>query len=326
VLEHKVQQNFAISYLNNRDADKIRHYYKRVPITMFVNNVEEQSDSRCVYKIIDGYNSLQNNAIKNISTIINSILFIKNMRVGNKEEQSDMFAMLKEQNMLVAETAEDGGNAKKDVDAKFLNNPLNQDQVKILTSSLEDSIHQISGVPNFSSETFAQNSSGTALQLKLLGFINLGYNKQKYFTPSLLRVLKLTLNYLEYIKVDKYNVDLDNIYVNYTMNIPSNDIDITTQIINLKNAGMLNPEVLLSKLSYVKDVDSYIKGIETPVEEKDINIDKSIDKSNNLTNNNINGEHNGDHNLAYTPLQKPNERVQMDKSKRDNLKNYSKSL
>ena len=88
--------------------------------------------------------------------------------------------------------------------------------------------------------------------------------KELSFTPSLMLVLDLVLDFCENNDKDyeEYYVDLDLIRLEYAHDLPSNDLDMVTQIANLSNSGTLNPETALQHISWIKNAHEYVKGME----------------------------------------------------------------
>lgn len=233
----------------------VPHLLGRVAITEFDNNELMRGDAEPVYDLITAYNKLQNDRLQNVEDLVQYVLLLKNVRVGNSEEQEAFVDLLKEHRVLAVEG--DG------VDAKFLTNPLDQNQLQVLAGDLDMLIHQISRVPNLTSSEFVQSTSEPALKLKLKGYLDLAKEKERSFTPALMRVLKMILAFISRLpSMSKYVFDLEEIDLKYTHTLPSNDQEMITQIMNLKNADLLNPKIALQNISWIENVDAYIEGIE----------------------------------------------------------------
>ena len=124
-------------------------------------------------------------------------------------------------------------------------------------------------------------------------------------------VLKLTLDFVKDNDESLYNkvkFDLDNIDLVYTHSLPSNDGDMVRNIVNLANVGQLAPRISLQGLSFIPNVDAYLK----EVKEYNDYIDKRKAQANNKN------ENNG---LNATNLERQNA-TPKDKGQEDNLKNY----
>ena len=234
----------------------IAHPFGVVPLIEFKNNELLFGDARPVYELLKSYNLLQNSRIQNVEDMVKYVLMLKNVRIGNEDEQENFTNMLKNHRVLALE----GDNA----DAKFLQNALDQTDLQRLVDDIEAQIEMVSRVPNFNSAEFAQNSSEPALKLKLKGFLDLAKEKERYFSTALSQVIGMTLDYLETFggrEGAKYLFDMNDIEIEYSHNLPSNDMDKITQLVSLNTLGLLNPRVALQELSWIKNVDEYLAGV-----------------------------------------------------------------
>jgi SPP1 family phage portal protein len=234
----------------------IPHPFGVVPLIEFKNNELLYGDARPVYELLKSYNLLQNSRIQNVEDMVKYVLMLKNVRIGNEDEQENFTNMLKNHRVLALE----GDNA----DAKFLQNALDQTDLQRLVDDIEAQIEMVSRVPNFNSAEFAQNSSEPALKLKLKGFLDLAKEKERYFSTALSQVLGMTLSYLERFggrEGAKFLFDMNDIEIEYSHNLPSNDMDKITQLVSLNTLGLLNPRVALQELSWIKNVDEYLAGV-----------------------------------------------------------------
>jgi SPP1 family phage portal protein len=234
----------------------VPHPFGVVPLIEFKNNELLFGDARPVYELLKSYNVLQNSRIQNVEDMVKYVLMLKNVRVGNEEEQENFTNMLKNHRVLALE----GDNA----DAKFLQNALDQSDLQRLVDDIEAQIEMVSRVPNFNSAEFAQNSSEPALKLKLKGFLDLAKEKERYFSTALSQVIAMTLGYLERFggrEGAKYLFDMNEIEIEYSHNLPSNDMDKITQLVSLNTLGLLNPRIALQELSWIKNVDEYLAGV-----------------------------------------------------------------
>lgn len=256
------KQMLCIPYLawkNTSDGEGINyveHNFGDIPIVEFPNNADYKGDAECVFDLIRLYNEIQNNRCKNVYDVVNYILFLKNVRLGDEKETQKVVSLLKEHHILPSM----GDN----VDAKFLSNPLNQDQMQTLANNIKDLIHLISRVPDLSSVDFSQNASDPILKIKTKPLLDLCSDKEKKCTEPYRKVISMVLNWCSKYADDyqDFNFDLQKTRLVYTHSLPSNDNDMITMITNLTNSGMANPEVLLQQLSFVPSVHDYIKGME----------------------------------------------------------------
>ena len=194
-----------------------------------------------------------------------------------------------------------------------MSNPLNQTDIQKLADDYKKEIHYITHIPDFTSVEFTQNASDPILKAKTKPLLDLCNDKEKWFNKGYMIVLYLTL---EFVKendkklYEKIKFDLDKIDLVYTHTLPSNDIDTINAIVNLSNAGLCNPEVLLQGVSMIPNVNDYIKGMYKYNEY----VDKRKEKTNNKNSNS---------GVNETNLQRQNANPQ-GKEQEDNLANATK--
>ena len=279
------------------------HGFSDIPIIEFINNKECISDCKPALPLIALYSALQNNRFQNVDDIMNYLLFIKNARLGNEKEAKQAIDLIKDHRVIALE----GDN----VDAKFLSNPLNQTDIQKLADDFKNEIHYITHIPDFTSVEFTQNASDPILKAKTKPLLDLCLEKEKWFNKGYLKVLKITLDFVKENDKDLYKeiqFNVDNIDLVYTHTLPSNDIDTVNAIVNLSNAGLCNPRVLLQGVSMIPNVDEYLKGMY----EYNEYVDKRKEKTNNKSNNGGTND---------TNLDRQNEKV-VSKQQQDNMKNF----
>ena len=230
------------------------HGFNDIPIIEFQNNKECISDCKAVLPLIGLYSKLQNNRFQNVDDIINYLLVIKNARLGDDEESRAAISLIQNQRVLPLEG--------DDVDAKFLSNPLNQTDIQTLANEYKNLIHYISHIPDFTSTEFTQNASDPILKAKTKPLLDLCLEKEKWFNRGYFQLLNIVLDFVkkndsklyEKIKFDTESIDLVYQHV-----LPSNDTDMVHNIVNLANCGVLAPRIALQDLSFIPNVDEYIK-------------------------------------------------------------------
>ena len=301
-----IKNSFFTDYMawtiNGKEASVVEHGFNDIPIIEFPNNAEYKGDAECVFDLIALYNEVTNNRCKNLYDIVNYILFLKNVRLGDEEETKKVIALLKQHHILPSEG--------EDVDAKFLTNPINQEQMQTLANNIKDLIHLISRVPDLSGTDFSQNASDPILKIKTKPLLDLCSDKEKKCTEPYLRVIRMVLEWCSRhsYDFDEFNFDIDKTRLVYAHNLPSNDSDMITMITNLANSGMANPEVLLQQLSFIPSVSDYIKGMDK--------WNEQVDKRKSLQQNNEKG-------LNANNLEKQNEKP-LTKDNMDNKRNFDR--
>ena len=281
------------------------HGFKDIPIIEFLNNKECISDCKPALFVMALYSALQNNRFQNVDDIMNYLLFIKNARLGDEKEAQKAIDLIKRHRVLPLEG--------EDVDAKFLSNPLNQTDIQKLADDYKNEIHTITHIPDFMSVEFTQNASDPVLKAKTKPLLDLCLEKEKWFNKGYMIMLDLTLDFVQ--KNDKklyeqIKFDIENIDLVYTHTLPSNDTDMVNNIVNLGNQGLNDPRVNLQALSFIPNVDDYLKGV------KEWN--DYVDKRKKVNENNNKG-------LNKTNLDRQNEKPQT-KDEMDNVKNFIKGV
>lgn len=237
-------------------SNQAEHGFSDIPIYEFQNNKLCQGDCQAVLSIFDLYNALQNNRFQNVDDIINYLLVVKNARFGNEEETQKAIDLIKD-NRILPITGEN-------TDAKFLSNPLNQTDIQVLANEFKKLITSITGIPDFTSAEFTQNASDPILKAKTKPLLDLCMNKEKWFNRSYFPMLKTTLEFVkknDKALYEKIKFDVDTIDLVYSHTLPSNDNDMVNMIVNLCNAGVGNPRVLLQGVNAIPNVDEYLKGM-----------------------------------------------------------------
>ncbi|MBO7715447.1 MAG: phage portal protein [Methanobrevibacter sp.] len=278
------------------------HGFKDIPIIEFQNNKLCISDCKPALPQIALYSALQNNRFQNVDDIMNYLLFIKNARLGDEKEAREAISLIKEYRVLPLE----GDN----VDARFLSNPLNQTDIQKLSDDYKKEIHYITHIPDFTSVEFTQNASDPILKAKTKPLLDLCNDKEKWFNKGYMILLDLTLDFVyknDKKLYDKVKFDLEKIDLVYTHTLPSNDIDTINAIVNLSNAGLCNPEVLLQGVSMIPNVNDYIKGMRK--------YNEYVDMRKKTTNNK-----NNESGVNETNLERQNASPQT-KAQEDNMKN-----
>ena len=232
------------------------HGFTDIPIYEFMNNKLCMGDCKPALAVIELYGKLQNNRFQNVDDIINYLLVIKNARLGSEEETAAALDLIQNNRMLPLE----GENT----DAKFLSNPLNQTDIKTLATEYKNLIHTITRIPDLASKDFAENASDPILKMKTQPLLELCMEKEKWFNRSYLPMLETTLEFVkenDKTLYEKIRFDIDSVDLVYTHTLPSNDRDMVNNIVNLTNAGLIDPRIALQGLSFIPNVDDYMQGV-----------------------------------------------------------------
>ena len=248
---------FQLFLINGAELSYVTyHGFKDIPIYEFMNNKECISDCKPALSIMELYGELQNNRFQNVDDIINYLLVIKNARLGDDDETDKAINLIKNNRVLPL--------AGENTDAKFLSNPLNQKDIQTLSYEFKNLIHYITHIPDLTSDEFTQNASDPILKMKTKPLLDLCMEKEKWFNKSYIPMLETILDFVEKndkVLFGKIRFDINNIDLVYSHTLPSNDRDMVNNIVNLTNAGLINPRIALQGLSFIPNVDDYLVGV-----------------------------------------------------------------
>ena len=239
--------------------DEKEHNFGDVPLIQYKNNPDLIGDFEKVFTLINAYNLLQSDRINDKEQLVDAILCMYDFDFTAEQHE-----MLKESRVLAS--------IPKDGRVEYLTKVLHEADMDILRKNLEQDIHKISMCPNMSDENFSGNSSGVALRFKLLPFEQSTKNKERYFEKGLMNRFALYNTFLSRAsrmpEIPIYEVDAV-----FKRNLPTNDLENSMMIKNLQ--GIVDNEMLISQLSFVKDASEVIQKTKNNEEEvKNIQEDK----------------------------------------------------
>ena len=238
-------------------SDKpIPHNMGDIPIIEYKNNKYSIGDFEQQIGLIDSYNSLTANRINDKEQFIDSILVLYGARLGDDEEESIKAMESLAENKLL--------ELHPEARAEYLSKTLNENEVETLRNAVKQDIYTFSHIPNLTDENFAGNSSGVAMEFKLLGLEMITKIKQRYYVKGLKKRIKLFANYLGLTQIA---IDANSIVPNFSRSLPKNLLEISQIVSNLD--GKVSQETLLSQIPFVEDPMGEIEKVN---EEKQENI------------------------------------------------------
>lgn len=161
-------------------------------------------------------------------------------------------------NQMIYSPDADATNATVD----FISKPDGDQMQEHMIDRLVTLIYQISMVPNLNDEAFSGNSSGVALQYKLLSMRNMASNKERKFTEALRQMYRIVFSADTVI----HNPDAwQDLTFQFKRNLPANLADEAQTASTL--TGIVSKETQLSTLSFVDDPKTEMERIQK--EQKD---------------------------------------------------------
>lgn len=237
------------------------HNFDMMPIIEYQNNKENIGDFEQQISLIDAYNILMSDRVNDKEQFIDAILVLYGATLTDETEISITDNEQDEDNDEAAKALRALRRLKllelpEDAKAEYLTRTLDETGVEILRKAIKEDIYTFSHVPNLTDENFVGNSSGVAMEYKLLGLEMITKVKQRYYTKGLRKRIKLFCNYLS---LKQILVDADSIVPVFTRGLPKNILEIAQTITNLK--GIVSLKTLLSMLPFVEDPDEELKNV-----------------------------------------------------------------
>ena len=242
----------VVSFEGSNFTDEQPNVFKMVPAVEFYGNEERQGVFDNVKTLIDELDRVLSQKANQVEYFDNAYMKVLGVNLdndGDGKPDADLIG-----NQMIYSPDADAANA----DVEFLSKPDGDNMQENIIDRLVSMIYQISMVANLNDEAFAGNSSGVALQYKLLPMRNMAANKERKFTQALRRLYRIIFSagaVLPEAKADSWQ-DLD---FNFKRNLPedlSNDADIAQKL-----QGMVSQETLLSILPFIDNPQEELKRI-----------------------------------------------------------------
>lgn len=226
-----------------------KHFFGCVPIIMYQNNKDCIGDYEQQISLIDAYNTLTSDRVNDKEQFLESILVLYGTILGDGgEESSEAMKALKEMGLLELE------NGTK---AEYITRTFDESGMEILRKAIKEDIYNMSHVPCLSDQNFVGNSSGVAMEYKLLGLEMITKTKSRYYTKGLKHRITLYCNYLN-MKAMALNPSA--IIPSFKRGLPKNLLELSQMIANLK--GFVSQKTLISQLDFVEDPDGEVKAVQ----------------------------------------------------------------
>ena len=253
---HIVLSDSSGSYVKKLDVKP--HHLGQIPIIEYKNNNFAIGDYEQQISLIDAYNSLMGNRVNDKEQAIESILVLYGAQLGDTpEETHQAMTILNEEGLL---------ELPMDAKADFLKNLLDEGATEILRKALKEDIYTFSHVPNLTDENFAGNSSGVAMEYKLLGLEMITKVKEANYKRGLRQRISI---FAKYMGLQQIALDANSIVPQFSRGLPKNLLELSQVINNLD--GKVTLRQLISLLPFVEDPDAEIEALS---EEKEKNMER----------------------------------------------------
>lgn len=230
------------------------HHFGEVPIIEYLNNKEGQGDFEQQIPLIDAYNKLMSDRVNDKEQFIDAILVLYGSILGDDEDETaEAHKKLNEEKLL---------ELPADAKAEYLTRQMEEAGVEILRKALKEDIYTFSHVPNLSDENFVGNSSGVAMEYKLLGLEMITKVKERNYKKGLRKRIRLYCNFLN---MKAIALEAGSIIASFSRSLPKNLQELSGIVYNLKD--MVSARTLLKLLPFVEDPDNEIEEVQKQADE-----------------------------------------------------------
>ncbi|MDM8222962.1 phage portal protein [Ligilactobacillus salivarius] len=242
---------FSVDFKDDKLEDPVNYVWHEVPAVEFYSNEERQG-------IFDGVKTLIEALDKALSKKADQVDYFDNaylLALGlNLEDENGEIHIDREQRFIYSPDA-DATNAK----VEFIGKPDADGMQENLINRLIDLIYYTSMIPNLQDSAFSGNSSGVALQFKLLPMQNMAAFQERKFIKSLRRMFKVLFESADggqIVKSINKNSWLD-LRFTYTRNMPQNMADAVSTAVQA--SSLLSQQTALAMIPGIDDPQAEIK-------------------------------------------------------------------
>lgn len=230
------------------------HFLGEDPIIEYRNNMDCIGDYEQQISLIDAYNTLCSDRINDKEQFIDAVLVIYGALLGDTDEEATKALHDIRKNGVM--------ELPNDARSEYLTRTFDENAVETLKRSIKEDIYSLSHVPNLTDENFAGNSSGIAIQYKLLALETLTKTKERYYKKGLKKRIRM---FCTYLNLKAISADQSMIEPVFTRGLPQNRLELSQIISNLK--GVVSTKTLLALLDFVSNVDDEMKEVKKEQQE-----------------------------------------------------------
>lgn len=228
---------------------KKQHHLGDIPIIEYQNNKYCIGDFEQQIPLIDAYNTLMSDRINDKEQFIDALLVLYGTSLGDDEDEVTEAAKVLRENKLL--------ELPEDAKAEYLSRSMDENGVEVLRKAIKEDIYTFSHVPNLTDENFAGNSSGVAMEYKLLGLEMVTKIKTRYYKVGLRKRIKL---FCHYLGLKNIMLDADSIVPSFARTLPKNLLELSQIINNLEET--ISKRSLVKLLPFVEDPDAELEAAE----------------------------------------------------------------
>ena len=242
---------FSVDFKDDKLEEPVNYVWHEVPAVEFYSNEERQG-------IFDGVKTLIEALDKALSKKADQVDYFDNaylLALGlNLEDENGRIHIDRNQRFIYSPDA-DATNAK----VEFIGKPDADGMQENLINRLIDLIYYTSMIPNLQDSAFSGNSSGVALQFKLLPMQNMAAFQERKFIKSLRRMFKVLFESADGGQIVR-SVNKESwldLRFTYTRNMPQNMADAVSTAVQA--SSLLSQQTALAMIPGIDDPQAEIK-------------------------------------------------------------------
>ena len=242
-------------------VDIRKHYLNDVPLIVYWNTQEMNSDYEGVISLIDAYDRAESNTANDMDYFTDAYLLIKGAEGGLVDEEgedillSDSDEALKNKRIMYLD--EKG-------DAKFLEKDGDNSSIEEFKNRVFKDIFFVSQVPALTDESFAGDLSGIAIKYKLIGLEQLAIMKENRMRLAKAKKISMNTDWINWKKSKNY--DASTVKQKYTRNFTENVSEIIDNVTKLTGVvskrtqlDMLPKEIIADTNKELETIDEELK-------------------------------------------------------------------
>lgn len=234
--------------------------YKLVPAVEFYENEERQGVFDGCITLINELDRALSQKANQVEYFDNAYLYMFGIQMEKDKDTGKPKLDLKNDRFIYA-PADTAVNGK----IGFVSKPDGDNMQENLINRLTEWIFQTAMIPNMNDQAFSGNSSGVALQYKLLPMKNRASNKERKFVHSLRHLYQIIFS-VGTVLPDSSKNKWQDLSFQFTRNMPANIADEVNSAVNA--SGIVSKETALSLLSFIDDPKSEINRMDKEKDEE----------------------------------------------------------
>ena len=235
------------------------HYFKEVPINIYMNNDLLEGDFEKVIGLINSLDFAMSDTANNIAYFNDAYLLLNGVDGLEPEQIQTM-----KENRVICLSNVDGTQPG----ASWLIKNSSDIEMENYKKRLVEEIHKQSRVPDLNGDTMKSHVSAEAVRFSLLQTEQVVAIKEAKFKKALQRKIELICNILNMLGS---NYNYRDLMITLNRNIP-NSYQAWSDIV-AKLRGIVSTQTLLEQLPFVTNIEEEMRRLE---EEKSINSYKSL--------------------------------------------------